>query len=1157
MTVPDPAGTDAQAPAADHVARDVHALDTAAPPDPVAFDLSGPLPQGTTVLEASAGTGKTYTIAALAARYVAEGTPLDRVAIVTFTRNATGELRERVRERIVRTERALRLVCAGGAAPGDDEVTTLLAAGDVDVVRRHQEHLDRAIAGFDGATIATTHAFCADLLSGLGVAGEPVRDLQVVDTLGERVAQSVDDLYVLRTLNAGPPEMTHADAQRIGRTATDHPTAIIDPPESEAQGEALERRRLAAAVRTTAERRARADGVATHDDVVGRLARLLADERRGPAARARLRDRFDVVLVDEFQDTDPEQWDVVRLGFAEAGATVVLIGDPKQAIYAFRGAEVHAYLAARHHAQTHATLGINWRSDQRLIDACGALWSGAQLGHPAIVAHPVTAAPGHEAPGLTGAPDDAALRMRIVRRADGHVPRYASGAVQQWHAVAHIAADLADDVVRVLRSGAVLADRGHGEGSRPVRPGDMAVLVRTNANAAVVRDALDDRGVPAVITGAASVFETPSAHAWLDLLRALERPSSLTRVRAAALGVLIGWNARRVAEADDAAWTQLSDQLHDWARVLSDRGMASLVTTLTRATGLPERILARRDGDRLLTDLRHIGQLLHAQHRSEGAGITALTTWLAQRIVGARDDARSDERSRRLESDAEAVQVLTVHRSKGLEFPIVYCPDLWVAQRIGDDEVWIHHGADGRRRIDVAGRRSTEARERHASEQRAEHLRLVYVALTRARHQAVVWWAGAALSKDAALTRLLFGDDDDGAVPDSLARVPDDDEVFGRVRRLDTAAAGAVSAAWTTAPATDRWTDEVARPPRLDVARVARPIDVTWRRASYSQITASAHHDRVASEPDPTAVDDEDPDVPAPDPAMTSTGDGTDEAALRAVPSLLAAMPGGAAVGTLVHQVLEHTDVTGDDRRARLAAAIAEEVRRSAVDVGDHDGLVTGLDAAVTTPLGPVVDDTTLADVALADRLVELEFELPLAGGDHPTGHVELSAVAALLREHLSPDDPFATYPDRLDDPAVADRLRGYLTGSIDVVLRLHGSDGTTRFAIIDLKTNRLGGEDLSAWHHRPTALAAAMQRAHHPLQALFYLVALHRYLRWRVAGYDPDHHIAGVAYAFLRGMSGPDTPRVDGQPCGVFAWVPPPGLVAGLSGLLDTGGPR
>jgi exodeoxyribonuclease V beta subunit len=214
------------------------------------------------------------------------------------------------------------------------------------------------------------------------------------------------------------------------------------------------------------------------------------------------------------------------------------------------------------------------------------------------------------------------------------------------------------------------------------------------------------------------------------------------------------------------------------------------------------------------------------------------------------------------------------------------------------------------------------------------------------------------------------------------------------------------------------------------------------------------------------------------------------------------------------------------------------------------------------TPLGPLGDGRWLRHVPSADRLAELEFELPLAGGDEPRGaDATLSTLADLLRQHLSPPDPLADYADLLDAPTLRhQRLRGYLTGSIDAVLRLRDHAGDARYLVVDYKTNWLGEvgpsgpEPLTAWHYRPSALVAEMERAHYPLQALLYAVALHRFLRWRQPSYDPSRHLGGVAYLFVRGMCGASTPVVDGQPCGVFSWLPPADLVEDVSLLLHRG---
>jgi exodeoxyribonuclease V beta subunit len=201
----------------------------------------------------------------------------------------------------------------------------------------------------------------------------------------------------------------------------------------------------------------------------------------------------------------------------------------------------------------------------------------------------------------------------------------------------------------------------------------------------------------------------------------------------------------------------------------------------------------------------------------------------------------------------------------------------------------------------------------------------------------------------------------------------------------------------------------------------------------------------------------------------------------------------------------------------------------------------------------PLAGGFRLRDLNRADRLDELVFELPLVGGDSPSGELTLDAVADVLRAGLAPRDPLAGYADRLRDPGLRASVRGYLTGSIDLVVRTAGGL-VPQFAIVDYKTNWLGtpGEELSAWHHRPAALAAEMQRAHYALQALLYTVALHRFLRWRLAAYDPAHNLAGVLYLFLRGMAGADTPVVDGTPCGVFAWRPEGALVERVSDVLD-----
>ena len=1130
------------------------------------FDVTGPLPTGVTVLEASAGTGKTYTIAALAARYVADGTPLDQILLVTFTRMATGELRERVRERLVQCEQGLSRALAGAPASDRDEVVELLATGTPDEIVARRDRLARALADFDAATIATTHGFCQEVLGGLGIAGDVEPDTTLVEDLSDLVDEVVDDLYVRRFFRHGSPDVDRAQAAAIARVAIANPATPIEPSDAPDESIAAMRVRLAGAVRRELEERKRRTGVMTYDDLLTRLDETLRGPG-GPAAVAKLRKRYRVVLVDEFQDTDPVQWDIMRTAFGGDGVTLVLIGDPKQAIYAFRGADVYAYLEAARAAGRRETLDVNWRSDQGLLDAYDAMFGGARLGHEGIVYRQVRAAPANRDPRLSGAPDPAPLRVRVVHRDEPSITVTRAGYASNASVREHVARDLANDLVALLESGACV-ERRNDDGTpcgdpEPVRPGHVAVLVRTHRNASLVRDALDAVGIPAVINGAGSVFGTDPARDWLRLLEAIERPTSIPRARAVALTPFLGWTTEQVAAADEDAWEELHRRLHQWARVLRERGVASLSETITLVEGLPGRILARVDGERRLTDLRHVAQLLHAAATTEHMGTTALTSWLRQRIAAAQDETSDEERSRRLDSDEEAVQVLTIHRSKGLEFPIVYFPYLWEPGYIprGQQPVFFHDPDEGdARTIDVGldGPEFPRHQAQHEAEQRGEDLRLAYVALTRAKHQAVIWWAGSWDSRNSPLGRLLFARDAEGNVPPAGSFTPKDGAAVERLEALAEEVPGCTSVAPSTLGHARVWSGTPASEASLSAAAFRRTLDRGWRRTSYSDITAAAHDARVASEPEEDVVTDEilaEAPPAAPAPAQVSL----DEITLRAVPSPLAHMPAGVHVGTFVHGVLEAVDFAAADLDAELAGCVARVQARRSVDVGDTAATIAGLRAALETPLGRLAGETRLRDVTRADRLDELGFELPLVGGDEPTGRLTLSAIGGVLREHLAADDPLARYAERLDDPALRSNVRGFLTGSIDLVARLRDEDGTPRFAVIDYKTNWLGvpGEDLSAWHHRPAALLAEMERAHYALQALLYTAALHRYLRWRLPGYSAERNLAGVLYLFLRGMSGADTPVVDGSPCGVFAWRPPGALVEALSDVLDRGGER
>jgi exodeoxyribonuclease V beta subunit len=536
---------------------------------------------------------------------------------------------------------------------------------------------------------------------------------------------------------------------------------------------------------------------------------------------------------------------------------------------------------------------------------------------------------------------------------------------------------------------------------------------------------------------------------------------------------------------------------------------------------------------------------------------------LRSRIAEADNDTADEERSRRLESDAEAVQVLTIHRSKGLEFPIVYLPFLWDFGRLSDKPrpVFFHDPQAGdERTIDVAleGSEYQAHRRQYEREERGEDLRLAYVALTRARHQTIAWWAGTFDSRHSPLGRLLFCRDEAGNIADRGSSTPSDAAVLARLRVIAQRVSGAIAIEPSRLTMPVSWSPPRSERSELEAAGFSRDLDLRWRRTSYSDITSGSHDAWVASEPEEPLISDE-PEAQTPVPPVAGievdgTLDGTPPPA-----SLFESMPAGVQVGTFVHRVLEATEFDAVDLEAELSRRVAGVQRGRAVDIGPPDAAVTGLKAAIETPLGPLLDGRSLRDFARCDRLDELEFELPLAGGDSPVGALTLTRMAQVLRANLGPEDPLAGFAERLDDPGLRQTVRGYLTGSLDLVVRLPGGEaaGGSRFTVLDYKTNWLGdpGQPLSLSHYSRSSLAAEMQRHHYALQALLYTVALHRYLRWRVADYDASRNLGGFVYLFLRGMAGPQTPLADGSPYGVFGWRAPDGLVPELSDVLDGSG--
>jgi len=1097
------------------------------------FDPVGALPQGRVVLEASAGTGKTWAIAALVTRYVAEaGVPIERILAVTFTRAATSELRHRVRQRLVEATAALEAAASGSSPSGDPLLAHLARASPEELAVRHRR-LAVAVASFDQAMISTIHGFAGRLLRLLGMLSAAPSRPEVTGDLGAVTDRLLNDLVVTEYWAGADDPVSTSELRSIATSMLGNPDAGLAPDPPPEGGEAGARARLAGLIRLRLAERSRASGLITYDDLLTLARDALVDPGVGSAARAIVRSVFDVALVDEFQDTDRIQWEIVSSVFGEGHGTLVVIGDPKQAIYAFRGADVEAYLTAVERSGARATLGTNWRSDGPLLTALEATFDGVRFGSDRIRFHPVAPAPGHEQSRINGIGPPMQIRLLSEALRPGHTLLLAD----QARGLA--ASDAAAVTVELLSGATTIPDVDLPGEVRCIEPSDIAVLCRKNAEIDLVEAELRRRGVPAVKGRTGSVLQTEAALEWLALLEALERPGSPTAVKRVLHGPFLGWMAEEIATAGEEAMAAEHDRIAGWAGVLRRRGIPALMEEIDQSTAMTARVLQGTGGERLLTDLQHLGEVLHTAVRHGGSHSVA--GWLSAEVARTgTGPEEADTRLRRLETDDQAVQLLTIHTAKGLQFPIVLLPFLWPARPSPRGAIPVFHDpATGRRVIDVGGPGSPgfeESRRRHDDEQAEEDFRLLYVALTRARHHLVLWWAPYRDSVGSTLTRVLFGREKAGDPVEKATVAPllAHDSMRERLTPILNRAAGTIDVhSVHSPPPTMVWQGRDRPRPVLSAAQFGGAIDTAWWRWSFTGLTEGAH----GAGPDaavPAQDEVGDPELPSVDPLP------------------LGAVRGGLRFGTLVHSVFERVDFAHPDPVAALEVEVAAGARRHGLPL-DAAEVARGLTLVLGTPLGSRLGEIRLNQVSRGHRLDEVHFEFPVRSASG--GPIRAAQIGEALARHLPASDPLRPYHDRVGRLAPAG-FHGFLTGAIDLVLRLPDPGSDSRWWVADYKTNRLParGDVPSTLDYSPAAVAGEMVRSDYVLQALLYQVALHRYLRFRLPGYRPERDLGGALYLFVRGMVGPDTPVLDGERSGVLTWGPHLDLVDAVDRLLGGG---
>ncbi|UTW06044.1 exodeoxyribonuclease V subunit beta [Pseudomonas benzenivorans] len=1139
---------------------------------------------GRSLIEASAGTGKTWTLTALYARLLLEKQlSVAQILVVTYTTAATAELRERVRRRLA------ELLAVYEQGPGADELLNRLHAQYPDPASHRRLLL--AVHGFDEAAIFTIHGFCqralqdaafeaggdfdneltqddrevldallADLWRHELAAAEPqwaaflVQHKLTPQRLRQRLRSHLGKPYLriepapgaqadLGALGAAWEQASAAwqrhsgewltqlkafegfksnmvDATKLGAwqqaldgyfsdaaalfgaldalprlsregllKASKKGASVPQSPLADALQqlcEALEAARPAAEQRLIdlqvrligqlnqqLPQRKAAQRLLAFDDLLNQLQQALYGEG-GEHLAGTLRTQYPVALIDEFQDTDPIQYQIFRRVYAHEG-DLCFVGDPKQAIYAFRGADLATYLQARREAARQYSLATNHRSTPALIAALNQLFGRPMSFAEPGLDYPPVGASARPRPRLVLPEEAQGAPLALVWLDDDHLTKGQAGALAARDTARRIAAVLAASA-----RGAAYFDQP-GE-QTPLKGGDIAVLVASHRQAAEVAAELAARGVPSVRRGKENVWHSEEAEALAAVLAAYAEPGREGALRYALASRLLGRSARDLAACqDDArAWDEEREAAERYHQLWQQHGFMRAFRAWLDEQRVAERLLALVDGERRLTNLLHLAELLQGESLQR-PGLEQLLAWFDDQR---RAEAHGEEALLRLESDAERVQIVTIHTSKGLEYPLVFCPFLWDGGLLRKQEDISCHADDGTPLLDLGGAQLDIHRQRARQERFAERLRLTYVALTRARDRLWLHWGpvdckpkkdgslGEEGLHSSALAWLLHGRQlpGDDALGELAAHLQDLSPagLRGELDALVTASAGKMALQPLHEQEASAAGERRAPAPQ-HLASLQRSLHSAWRIGSFSGLAAGLHLE--APDRDALAL---------PDAGEPGTG--------------FFAFPRGARAGTCLHAILEDW--------ARGKGSLGELVEPA---LGGH-GISADWQEVATVQLQAVLDTDLdgsglrLSALTPARRLPELGFTFPVAGLDV----IRLRAILG---------DPAHGLPAPMREAGARlefDSLKGFLKGFIDLTFEHDG-----RWYIADYKSNWLGPD---AGHYQGERLVQALASEHYYLQYLIYLVALRRFLRQRLSDFD-DSQLGGAYYLFLRGM--------------------------------------
>ncbi len=779
--------------------------------------------------------------------------------------------------------------------------------------------------------------------------------------------------------------------------------------------------------------------------------------------------RYRVALIDEFQDTDPLQWRLLQACFATPNHLLLMVGDPKQAIYRFRGGDLNTYKQARQRADRIDNLLDNRRTTPSLMEAMnqwmqpGLKRSNLEVPRvtPCATALPLNLPDGKQPFQLIDVQADESTNLPTRTALESTIPSL-----------------VACQALHLLNSDPSLT------------PTDLCVLVSRHRQAEAVREQLAHRGLPSRLVSPGDVLSTTGAAELQHLLDALTSPADGGRLRRLACSALMQWTSHQLQDADtNGDLDRLAGQLRKLQEELPFLGLLGCLSQLLEGRMLAD--LSSRG--RLLGDIQQCARLVQDAMHRQGLDLGSAADWLRRQRFQPIDPT-PDIRQPHSDLAESAVAVVTVHRSKGLQYPVVICPYLWQAPADGKGPLWRNPPNDPEGTWQVAlnphwgDGYKTAARNQDDSAAEAE--RLAYVALTRAERHLVVFWVAAAGQESNPLANWVK----------ELSKL--DEPLTSRHLPADT----------TTLPL---W-----RPaPRLETLQLSdvpqRTLDRSWGRSSYSAwISAQNGHHKPASADPRNLEEGRDIDAVADTEASESPADSAEQN------GPLAEFPKGPGAGDCLHRILEQVSFQGPADQAANQVVVAEELGRAGIDLEYCDAVITALHTLLTAPLGGPLKDLKLSDLSAGRRLHELSFDLPVAQQGKPVHSAGLANAFEADCNHRF-GQHYAQSLRQLDI-----RSRGFLTGSIDLVFTDGENPATARWWVVDWKSNWIGERDDSGrgiacgpQHYSQAAMEEQMLSHHYPLQAHLYLLALDRYLRWRLAGYDPERHLGGYAYLFLRGI--------------------------------------